>query len=321
MLSALLPEGYDLRVAFHRWARPALSISAVALSLLAAPALGMGPQTFTDPVGDNCRDYTTIGYHCGPDITQVVFSAPGDGNLHVDLTYASLPLSTDPALPTQVPEFVDVGVYPLGATTANLFGTTDTYRFAQTNPGEWTLSSISGGFNVVGSGSATVRPLGIDLAVPLLTLGLPWTHRYAVNAGSAGETIPEHPDLAPNSGLFSLVDDTPVPVVPPAAAISALSGIRSKQRGRTISGSVAVSAAGDLTIEALAPVKSKLTSIGKLTKRGLQAGKTSFRLVLAASARKRLAGRRSQVTLRLTLKPTVGVATIQTRTISLTVPR
>ena len=230
-------------------------------------------------------------------------------------------LSTDPALPTQVPEFVDVGVYPLGATTANLFGTTDTYRFAQTNPGEWTLSSISGGFNVVGSGSATVRPLGIDLAVPLLTLGLPWTHRYAVNAGSAGETIPEHPDLAPNSGLFSLVDDTPVPVVPPAAAISALSGIRSKQRGRAISGSVAVSAAGDLTIEALAPVKSKLTSIGKLTKRGLQAGKTSFRLVLAASARKRLAGRRSQVTLRLTLKPTVGVAVTQTRNVSLTVPR
>jgi hypothetical protein len=150
-----------------------------------------------------------------------------------------------------------------------------------------------------------------------------------VNAGSAGETIPEHPDLAPNSGLYSLVNDAPVPVATPpvaapAAAISALSGISSKQRGSAITGTVAVNVAGDLTIEALAPTAKatkKARSVGKLTKRGVKPGRVSFRLRLSAGNRKKLAGRRSRVTLRLTLKPSTGATVAQTRTVSLTVPR
>ena len=309
-----------MRVAFRRLAVPAAIAALIALP--AAPAPAMAPQTFIDPVGDNCRDYSN-GNQCGPDITRVTFTTPGDGNLHVDIAYASLPVSTDPALPTQVPEFVDLGIYPLAATSPNLFATTDTYRVAQTSPGEWTLSSISGGLKVVGSVTAVPSGYGIELSVPLLPLSFPWTHRYAVNAGSAGETIPEHPDLAPNSGLYSLVDDTPAPpVAPPVAAISALTGISGKQRGKAISGTVAVSVPGDLTIEALVRgAGSKLAIIGKLTKRGVKAGKVSFRVALTAKTRRKLAGRRSQVTLRLTLKPLLGASITQTRAVTLTVPR
>ena len=132
----------------------------------------------------------------------MTFTAPGDGNLHVDIAYASLPASTDPALPTQVPEFVEIRGLPAHSDDAEPLRH---HRHLPRRPDQsraWTLSSISGGFNAVGSVTAVPSAFGIELSLPLLTLGFPWTHRYAVNAGSAGETIPEHPDLAPNSGLF-----------------------------------------------------------------------------------------------------------------------
>ena len=311
--------------AFRRSVRSAASITAALLALLAAPALALSPQTLLDPVGDNCRDYALLGTHCGPDITQVVFSAPGDGNLHVDVSYASLPV--DSGVP-QLAEDVDLGIYPLDATTPSLFGVIGTYRVAQTSPGQWTLQSISALFQVVGSVTATVRPLGIELAVPLATLGDPSIHRYAVNAGSSGETIPQHPDLAPNTGLFDLAGETPpVPTTTGGTtavtpAIKALSGIPARQRGNAIAGKVDVSVDGDLTIQALVPAaKSKLKSIGTITKRGVNAGTVSFRLPLPASARKKLAGHKTQVTLRLSLKPASGKTVTQTRKVSLTVPR
>ena len=321
-----------MRIAFHRPTRSVAVIGALLLALLAAPALGMMPvQTFADPVGDNCRYYGLDVYHCGPDIEQVVFSAPGDGLLHVNVSYASLPATTNPEFPPQVPEFVDLGIYPPAATTAKLFALPDTYRVAQTAPGEWTLTSITDGFKVIGTAAATVRPLGIELAVPFSRLGFPWLHRYAVNAGSAGETIPEHPDLAPDIGLFELVEEAPAPPVTPkpgggisatTPSIKGLSGISGKQRGKAISGTIDVSVGGDLTIEALVPTaKSKLTGAGRLTKRGVGAGKVSFRMTLASSARRKLAGRQSKVTLRLTLKPFVGATVRQSRVVSLTVPR
>ncbi len=315
-----------MRVVFRAPVRSAASITAALLALHAAPAPAISPQTLTDPVGDNCRDYTRLGNQCGPDITQVVFSAPGEGNLHADITYASLPV--DVGVP-QLAEYVELGIYPPGATTPHLFGIPATYRVAQTSPGRWTLQSISAGFQVVGPVTATVRPLGIELAVPLATLGDPSTHRYAVNAGSAGETIPEHPDLAPNTGLFDLAADAPAPTptttegtTAVAPAIKALSGIPAKQRGNAVAGRLDITVGGDLTIEALVPAaKSKLKSIGKIIKRGLKAGTVSFRLPLPASVRKKLAGRKTQVTLRISLKPASGKAITQTRKVSLTVPR
>lgn len=329
-----------MRAAVHRSAVSAASICAAALALLAPGALAMPTQVFTDPVGDNCREYTGLGTQCGPDITQVVFSLPADGQLHVDVSYASLPVSTDPQLPTQLPEFVDVGIYPPSATTPNLFAELYTYRVAQTSPGEWTLSSLTGGFAVIGTVTAAVRPLGIELAVPLNILGPPWLQRYAVNAGSAGATIPELPDLAPNEGLYSLVAEAPPPAQPapatapartpattraaPRADIRSLRGIPANQRGRSISGTADVSVPGDLTVEARANAKkskTKTVRIARVTRRKVKAGKVRFRLVLPKSARRKLAGRRTRVTLRVTLKPKSGRSVTRTRRVTLTVPR
>lgn len=298
------------------------AIVAALLVLPAAPAHGaMSPQTFSDPIGDNCKEYVGLGSRCGPDISRVVFSAPDDGNLHVLVSYASFPKSTDPAFPDQAPEFVELGIYPIVGKSADLLAVSDTYRVAQTAPGVWTLAAMSRGLEVVGTVTTASRDDGFELIVPLRTLGFPWSHKYAVNAGSYGEAIPSLPDLAPNSGLFTLAEEVPpAPVVAPA--ISGLRGIVAQQRGAAIAGAVVVSVPGDLTIEALVPGRrSKLASVGKVTKRRVSAGAVSFRLALPARVRRQYAGRRAKVTLRLTLTPTTGQAVRQTTRVTLTVPR
>lgn len=328
----------------------------------AAPAKAISPQTLTDPVGDNCRNYDVgvgIRTFCGPDITRAAFSTPGDGSLHVDVTYASLPSD---ALGTQSVEYVELGIYPKAATTPSLFALPGTYRVTRTTSQGWTLQTTNGGFKVVGQASVTPRALGIDIAVPLSPLGGdPTAFRYAVNAGNAGETIPEHPDLAPNTGLFDLVGDAAppptTPAAPPKIPSTPMSGsgktaglraltIPSRQRGGAISGRLDVTGpGGDLAIDALVPgealaprskprrrgakksrlrrvaKKPKLHRIAKLTKRGVRAGTVRFRLSLQRSIRRKLAGRTVRVTLRISLRPRRGKTVTQSRTVRLAVPR
>ena len=104
--------------------------------LPAPPALALSPQTLTDPVGDNCRDYGA-GSGASADRTSRRSSSrrPGDGNLHVDITYVSLPPSPGPELPAQIPEFAELGIYPIAATTPDLYGAPGAFRVAQTSPG------------------------------------------------------------------------------------------------------------------------------------------------------------------------------------------
>src|SRR5262245_21222080 len=89
--------------------------------LLGAPgtASAIPAQTLTDPTGDNCRDFATPpGNWCGPDISQAVFSTPGDGNLHVDITYASIPTNVIGGTPLEeLPAYVELGIYPKSATS------------------------------------------------------------------------------------------------------------------------------------------------------------------------------------------------------------
>ena len=51
--------------------------------------------------------------------------------------------------------------------------------------------------------------MGLELVVPLTILGDATSHKYAVNAGSPGESIPNHPELVPNSGLFAFPPEAP----------------------------------------------------------------------------------------------------------------
>jgi hypothetical protein len=299
----------------------------VALLVAQAPAaLAISPQTLTDPIGDNCRDYgAAYGSLCGPDVSQVVFSAPGDGNLHVDITYVSLPPSPKPEMPDQQPDFAELGIYSLAATTADLGGAPNAYRVAQTSPGQWTLQSMST-FTMVGTVTANVRPMGLELVVPLTVLGEVTTHKYAVNAGSPGESIPMHPELVPNTGLFEFPPEPPAiavesTVLTGSTAIKGLAAIPARQSGRQLAGSVVLGAAGDLTIDALARVGSKRRSIGKFTKAGAKAGNLSFRIRVTPSVRRRLDGRRTPVTLRFTLKPATGSPLTQSKNVSLKVAR
>jgi hypothetical protein len=173
-----------------------------ALAVL-APAAAHG-QTLTDPAGDNCRDYTTpTGNFCGPDITSAKFSLPGDGFLHVNVTYASIPpLIIGGTQIEQTSEHIEMGLYPKTATAPDF--TALTYRFSKWTSTTWKLQQKTDNLRPVADGSATPGPLGIELRVPLGPLGDPKNYRYALNAGIVGEVIPEHPDLAPNSGLFDL---------------------------------------------------------------------------------------------------------------------
>jgi hypothetical protein len=306
--------------------RPAAWLAAALLLAQAPTALAISPQTLSDPIGDNCRDYgVAYGSLCGPDVSQVVFSAPGDGNLHVDITYVSLPPSPKPEMPDQKPEFAELGIYSLSATTADLYGAPNAYRVAQTSPGEWTLQSMST-FTMVGTVTANVRPMGLELIVPLTVLGDAASHKYAVNAGSPGESIPMHPELVPNTGLFEFAPEPPAIAVESttltgSTAIKGLASIRARQSGRDLAGSLVLGAAGDLTIDALARVGSKRRSIGKFRKAGAKAGDLSFRIRVTPSVRRRLAGRRAQVTLRFTLKPATGSALTQNKNVSLRVLR
>ena len=166
-------------------------LACVLLLAAAPPALALSPQTLTDPIGDNCRDYgTALGSLCGPDISQVVFSAPGDGNLHVDITYVSLPPAPSPELPAQTAEFAELGIYSISATTPDLNADSSAFRVAQTSPGVWTLQSITT-FTIIDTVTAIPRTMGLELVVPLTSLGAATDHKYAVNAGSPAEAIPD----------------------------------------------------------------------------------------------------------------------------------
>ena len=182
-------------------------VTVLAMALM--PGL-VSAQTLTDPVGDNCRDYPgPMGTfnRCGPDITQAVFSTPGDGNLHVDVTYASLPINgTGDAAFQEQPDFIELGIYPKSYAEPKF--AVGTYRFVR-GGATWKLQAVTPGLQNVGDGSAIVRALGIELVVPLGPLGDFANWRYVLNAGSTGEVVPEHPELAPNSGLFDLAGDSP----------------------------------------------------------------------------------------------------------------
>ena len=143
----------------------------VALTLVPGVA---SAQTLTDPVGDNCRNYPGLPGSpditgCGPDISQAVFQpVPGDGNLHVNVSYASLP--SGPLIP-QLPTYIELGIYPKTATTPQLV--VGSHRFSNFG-GTWKLQLLSStAFQVLADGSATTSALGIELVVPLGPLGAP----------------------------------------------------------------------------------------------------------------------------------------------------
>ena len=302
----------------------------VALTLVPGVA---SAQTLTDPVGDNCRNYPGLPGSpditgCGPDISQAVFTSPGDGNLHVNVSYASLP--SGPLIP-QLPTYIELGIYPKTATTPQLV--VGSHRFSNFG-GTWKLQLLSStAFQVLADGSATTSALGIELVVPLGPLGDPSNYLYALNSGSNGEVIPEHPDLAPNTGLFSLAaapggggGGGGTTLLTPE--IEKLTGIPKRQTGTKIAGRVNITTPGSLTVDALVPqsaVKAsaaakKLTSIGKVTKKNQPAGTVRFSLRLKKAAKRKLAGKRVKVTLRLTLKPTGQSAVTATRKVTLKVP-
>lgn len=295
----------------------------IGATLAVAPAIASS-QTLIDPVGDNCRAYPMIGNHCGPDITQAVFTTPGDGNMHVDITYASLPTEVfgEVSIP-QLPEYVEVGIYSATATSPALTGLA--YRFSKFGAG-WKLQKNDQGLKVVGDGTATPRALGIELVFPLAPLGDPLAWRYAVNAGNTGELIPEHPDLAPNSGLFAL------PAAPPPggggiteSVITALDGIAGRQKGTKIKGAIEVSTPGTLRVQALVrpgalASTAQLKVIGKATKAVTAAGTVRFKVPLKKSAKRKLSGKKVKVTLRLALTAEGGTTATAKRKITLKVP-
>lgn len=188
---------------------PLLLIGLAALAIAPATASAV---TFTDPAGDNCKSYSMIGTHCGPDISQVELEAPGDGNLHVTVMFSSLPVD----IVQQIPEFTELGIYPLTATSPLPNQVNLAYRFHWIPPTKWNLEKYEAGKGItfLQTGSAAVGAMDIELVVPLAPLGDPAGYKYAVNSGNVGEVIPEHPDLAPNEGLFEL---GPAPVAPIAA--------------------------------------------------------------------------------------------------------
>jgi hypothetical protein len=323
--------------------RGSLPLVVAALGALApAPAAAITTQTVDDPVGgepvagmptpDNCRAYTApAGVFCGPDITRVVFSTPGDGNLHVDITYASLPLIFGTP---QTVENVEIGLYPKTATARDFFWDRRVSRAAAG-------FSVNTPPTVHGAVAATLRPLGIELLVPLSAIGGDATlWRYVVNAGNIGEVVPEHPELVPNDGFIDLTGDAapPGPVVPPApvepvvppappappepvvtpasvrALIAPLAGIAPVQRGPSLGGQVTLAGDADqITVEALvrpallrsptAAAPPPLKRIGVFTKRGVKAGKLTFRVPLSRATRAKLAVRpATAITLRITLR-------------------
>jgi len=323
-----------------RWITPALI--AAAGTLAPASALAIPSQTFVDPVGgtpvpgtplpDNCRTYTTPPADiCAPDVTQVVFSTPGDGNLHIDITYASLP--TVFGFPSSV-EHVEVGLYPKAATTVDLSWDRRVSKFGSS-------FSVNKPPTAHAPVLANLRPLGIKLVVPLTAIGGdPTVWRYVVNAGNVGEVVPEHAELVPNTGFIDLAGDPapppppspppappptppapPVPLEPPVtpamlkALIGPLTGIVPVQRGPALAGQVTLKDGADaLTVEALVrpatlrppaagAAPAPLTRIGIFTKRNVQAGKLAFRVPLSRAIRAKLALRpTSAITLRVTLR-------------------
>jgi hypothetical protein len=176
-----------------------VSVVGVVMLVMLAPPAASG-KTLNDPVNDNCRTYPfATGNFCGPDITRADFSLPGDGFLHIDVDYASMPSSGGIA---QTQENIELGIYPKTATAPDF--NVLAFRFSKWGP-TWKLQQKTSSLAPVADGSATITgPLGIELRVPVGPLGNPTDYLYALNAGRDGEVIPEHPDLAPNSGLFDL---------------------------------------------------------------------------------------------------------------------
>ena len=183
-----------------------IAVSAgVVLVALVGPPVALG-QTLTDPADDNCRDYTSPpGNFCGPDITEAVFSLPGDGFLHVDVTYDDIPTNMIGGNPIpEQEEHIELGIYPNTAAAPDF--NVLAYRFVRVGS-TWKLQQkTTGGLVPVADGSALTDPseLGIDLRVPVGPLGDPADYYFALNSGNIGEVIPEHPELAPNTGLFAL---------------------------------------------------------------------------------------------------------------------
>ena len=129
----------------------------------------------------------------------MVFSTPGDGNLHIDITYAALPLAVGGLRADG--ENVEVGLYLKTATVVD---------------GLWDrrVSSTALGFavnkppTVFGSVDTILSPLGIELLVPFSAIGGdPALWRYVVNAGIVGEVVPEHAELVPNAGFIDLAGE------------------------------------------------------------------------------------------------------------------
>ena len=155
-------------------------------------------ETLTDPVVDNCRNYPGLPGSpditgCGPDISQAAFTSPGDGNLHVNVSYASLP--SGPPFP-QLLTYIELGIYPKTATTPQLavgshrfsnFGGTCRLqllrlpgpRFSPTAPRQRVRSASS---SSVRSAPEATRP----------TISTPSTQGQR-------RGYPQHPDLAPNT--------------------------------------------------------------------------------------------------------------------------
>jgi hypothetical protein len=305
---------------------------AAALLTVPATASAIPTQTFTDPVGgapvagqplpDNCRFFATPGGDfCGPDITGVTFSTPGDGNLHVDIAYASLPVVF--GIPQQV-EHVDIGLYPKTATAVDLFWDRRIVKFS----GGWVVSARTGQ-TTYGTGGATQRPLGIEIVVPLSAVGGdPAAWRYVVNAGIVGEVVPEHAELVPNAGFIDLTGD-PTPQIL-RANIGPLAGIPAVQRGAALTGTLTLGGPADeLLVEALvkprllqpsAATRAPLKRIALFRKRNVTAGPIAVRLPLTRSVRSKLKARPSAaITLRITLRDE-GVAGVRTRQVIWTAP-